>query len=87
MFKSQAFSGETAIILAAAGGGAIVGSMIQRSIATAQTGLGDNLRDLILVVGAAFVTTMGGGKLRAFGLGMGAVAVGSLIQRNVITTV
>jgi hypothetical protein len=67
-----------------AGLGAVVASSVQ---ASGDFGMGQNVRDVILTAVAVVGAGMGGGNMRAFALGFGAAAVGSLIRRNVLTTV
>jgi hypothetical protein len=71
--------------LGVAGLGAVVAAGAQTA---GNFGLGDNVRDLGLVVLSALIVGMSnGGSTRAFGVGFGAAAVSSLIRRNVLTAV
>ena len=67
-----------------AGLGAVVASSIQ---ASGSFGVSRNTSDIVLVLAALWGSTMGGANMRAFALGFGAAAVGSLIRNNVLTTI
>lgn len=79
---SGTFSQEHITVVAMAGLGATGAAFVQASGIGAT--LGGNARDAILAVGAMFLLGMGGNSMRAFALGVGAVAVGSLIRNNIL---
>jgi hypothetical protein len=67
-----------------AGTGAVAAAFVQTS---GNFGLGDNVRDVVLALGAMMLMAKGEGSMRAFGAGVGAAAVSSLIRRNILTAV
>lgn len=82
---ASAISMQRLTTLGIAGLGAAVAAGAQTA---GNFGVGDNVRDLGMVVIGALVVGMGnGGNVRAFGIGFGAAAVSTLIRRNVITAV
>lgn len=81
---ARAFSVNMAMQLGAAGLGAVTGSVVRGSVLLT---VNPNIRDLLVAAVGAVIATMGGPNLRAFGVGIGAVAVGGLIQNNILTRV
>lgn len=86
---ASAFSGARVQAMVAAGAGAVAAGFAQQALGDSMPELvigSRNVRDVLLtgvaVVGAAW----GGEYVRPASLGFGGMAVGSLIQRNVIAT-
>jgi len=80
MFKGVVSSANVTTV-AAAGLGAVAAAMAQTSVPMT---VGDNTRDLILTVAGAAGVAMGGQYLRPFAVGFAAVALGSIVRRNMI---
>lgn len=82
----KVFSVERAEVMALVGAGAVAYAFVASS-SVVPAGVGDNWRDVGVVVGAMVLAAWGGDRVRTVALGIGGAAFATLITRNIISAV
>jgi hypothetical protein len=82
MTMGNVLSTDRMVTMGVAGLGAVAASMMQQQNIAGSA----DTTDLVLIAGALVVGAMGGTQIRAFAVGVGAVSVGSLISRKLLSS-